>query len=62
MFFYDVIYSDGVRVMDSFTAENLNEAKLKAKANANKYDTAYYKVCRSYQRGQRASSGQSNWH
>ena len=62
MFFYEVIYSDGIKVMDSFTASNLTEAKAIAKQNASKYDTAYYKVCRSYQRGKRASSGISNWH
>jgi len=62
MFFYDVVYSDGIRVMDSFTAANLDEAKAIAKQNASKYDTAYYKVRRSYNRGKRASSGQSYWH
>jgi hypothetical protein len=62
--FYDVIYSDGVRVLDTIVAANLKEAKQIAAQNAKtkNYGTAYYKVARSYSGGVRGSSGQTNWH
>jgi hypothetical protein len=64
MFLYQVLYSDGVTVMDTIYASNLVEAKKIAAKNAKikNYATAYYKVARVYDRGIRASSGITNWH
>jgi len=61
---YQVIYSDGVTVIDYICASNLTEAKQIAKENAKSknYGTAYYKVCRCYNGGVRGSSNQVNWH
>ena len=59
---YEVVYSDGVTILDYVTASNLNEAKQIAKENAKKYTTAYYKVRRCYNGGVRGSSSTANWH
>jgi hypothetical protein len=59
---YQVIYSDGKRVLDQFTASNLTEAKQIAKSRARNYRTAYYKVSRCYNGGVRGSSSETNWH
>jgi hypothetical protein len=61
---YQVVYSDGVRVLDYITASNLAEAKKIAKENAKikNYGTAYYKVARCYNGGVRGSSNSTNWH
>jgi predicted DNA-binding ArsR family transcriptional regulator len=62
--FYKVVYSDGVRVLDTIEASNLAEAKQKAAANAKtkNYGTAYYKVSRCYSGGVMGSSGKQHWH
>jgi hypothetical protein len=59
---YEVIYSDGKTVLETFAADNLTEAKAKAKENRRNYKTAHYLVRRCYQRGIRANSGESFWH
>jgi hypothetical protein len=61
---YQVLYSDGVRVLDYIIASNLQEAKKIAKENARvkNYGTAYFKVARCYNGGVRGSSNQTNWH
>lgn len=61
---YQVLYSDGVRVLDFITASNLEEAKKIAAENAKvkNYGTAYYKVSRCYNGGVRGSSNKTNWH
>ena len=58
-FFYEVIYSDGVTVVDSFFANNLKEAKAIAaeRSKTINYGTSYYSICRNYNRGIKASSG-----
>ena len=61
---YQVVYSDGVRVLDYIYASNLHEAKKIANENAKtkNYGTAYYKVARCYNGGVRGSSNETNWH
>jgi hypothetical protein len=61
---YQVLYSDGVTVIDYIIASNLKEAKKIAKENSvkNNYSTAYYKVARCYNGGVMGSSSQTNWH
>lgn len=61
---YQVIYSDGITVVDFFTAANLTEAKKIAAERAKRIDyrTAYYKVSRCYNGAVRGSSGNTNWH
>lgn len=61
---YQVVYSDGVRIIDYIEASNLSEAKAIAKENAKtkNYGTAYYKVARCYNGGVRGSSNQTNFH
>lgn len=61
---YQVVYSDGVTIIDYITASNLTEAKKIAADNAKikNYGTAYYKVARCYNGGVRGSSNQTNWH
>jgi len=61
---YQVVYSDGVTVLDFIEASNLQEAKNIARENAKtkNYGTAYYKVARCYNGGVRGSNGQTNWH
>ena len=61
---YQVVYSDGVKILDYIKASNLSEAKAIAKNNAKikNYGTAYYKICRCYNGGVRDSSGRTNWH
>lgn len=61
---YQVVYSDGVTIIDYITASNLKEAKKIAADNAKvkNYGTAYYKVARCYNGGVRGSSNQTNWH
>jgi hypothetical protein len=61
---YQVVYSDGVRILDYVYASNLNEAKKIAAENAKtkNYGTAYYKVARCYNGGVRGSSNQTHWH
>ena len=61
---YQVLYSDGVRVLDIIFASNLQEAKKIANENAKikNYGTAYYKVARCYNGGVRGSSNLTNWH
>lgn len=61
---YQVLYSDGVKVLDFITASNLSEAKKIAAENAKtkNYGTAYYKVSRCYNGGVRGSSNETNWH
>ena len=61
---YQVVYSDGVTVLDYICASNLFEAKKIAAENAKtkNYGTAYYKVARCYNGGVRGSSNQINWH
>lgn len=59
---YQVIYSDGVRVLDYIIASNLVEAKKKARERAieKNYGTAYYKVRRCYNGGVNATK--TRWH
>lgn len=59
---YEVVYSDGVRVLDYIIASNLGEAKKIAAENARirNYGTAYYKVRRCYNGGVNALT--TNWH
>lgn len=61
---YQVIYSDGVRVLDYIVASNLKEAKQKAVENAKtkNYGTVYYKVARCYNGGVNGSSDETHWH
>ena len=61
---YQVLYSDGVTVIDWIKASNLQEAKVIAFENAKtkNYGTSYYKVARCYNGGVRGSSNQTNWH
>jgi len=61
---YQVVYSDGVKVLDFIIASNLQEAKQIAQENAKtkNYGTAYYKVSRCYNGGVRGSSNETNWH
>jgi hypothetical protein len=61
---YQVLWSDGLTVIDYIFASNLQEAKKIAKENAKtkNYKTAYYKVARCYNGGVRGSSNQTNWH
>ena len=58
-FIYNVFYSDGVTVVDTFNAQNLQDAKRKAKERSKTidYKTAYYTISRVYDRGIKASSG-----
>ena len=62
--YYQVIYSDGVKVLDLIVASNLTEAKKIAAENAKTkhYGTAYYKVARCYNGGVLGSSGKTFWH
>ena len=62
--FYQVVYSDGVKVLDHIVASNLQEAKKIAaeKAKSKNYGTAYYKVARCYSGGVHGSSGKTHWH
>ena len=59
---YEVVYSDGVRVLDYIIASNLREAKRIAAENARmkNYGTAYYKIRRCYNGGVNALT--TNWH
>ena len=59
---YEVVYSDGVRVLDYIISSNLSEAKKIASENARirDYGTAYYKVRRCYNGGVNALT--TNWH
>jgi len=61
---YQVLYSDGVKVLDLILASNLAEAKKIAAENAKtkNYGTAYYKVARCYNGGVHGSSGRTHWH
>lgn len=61
---YQVVYSDGVTIIDYVVASNLQEAKKIAAENAKvkNYGTSYYKVARCYNGGVRGSSGNTNWH
>ena len=61
---YQVLYSDGVTIIDYITAANLQEAKKIAAQNAitKNYGTSYYKVSRCYNGGVRGSSSVTNWH
>lgn len=61
---YEVVYSDGVTIIDYIFASNLKEAKAIALENAKtkNYGTAYYKVARCYNGGVRGSSTTTNWH
>ena len=61
---YQVVYSDGITILDLIFASNLAEAKKIAAENAKtkNYGTAYYKVARCYNGGVRGSSDQTNWH
>ena len=61
---YQVIYSDGVKIIDFIIASNLTEAKKIASENAKtkNYGTSYYKVARCYNGGVRGSSNETNWH
>lgn len=58
-FTYNVFYSDGVTIVDTFDAKNLKEAKSIARERSKNidYKTAYYSIARVYERGIRASSG-----
>ena len=60
---YEVVYSDGKRILDHIQASNLTEAKKIAKENAitKNYGTAYYKIARCYNIGERSQSGISYW-
>lgn len=60
--FYEVVYSDGVTIIDNIVASNLAEAKKIAYERARQYKTAYYKVRRYYNGGVFGSSGKSYWH
>ena len=62
--YYEVVYSDGVTIIDNFFASNLQEAKKIASENARvkNYGTAYFKVRRCYNGGVHGSSGKSYWH
>ena len=57
---YQVVYSDGVRILDYIIASNLAEAKKIAAENARNYGTAYYTVRRCYNGGVNAIT--NNWH
>lgn len=61
---YQVLYSDGKRVLEYIQASNLKEAKKIAKENAipKNYGTAYYMVSRCYSGGVLGSSGKNYWH
>jgi len=61
---YQVVYSDGKRILDYIFASNLKEAKKIAAENAKtkNYGTAYYKVARCYNGGVNGSSGTTHWH
>jgi hypothetical protein len=61
---YEVVYSDGVTVVDYIYASNLTEAKKIAAENAKvkNYGTAYYKVARCYNGGVMGSKPAKNWH
>ena len=61
---YQVVYSDGKRILDYVFAANLKEAKKIAAENAKtkNYGTAYYKVARCYNGGVNGSSGNTYWH
>lgn len=61
---YQVVYSDGIKVLDLIFASNLQEAKKIAAENAKikNYGTAYYKVSRCYNGGVRGSSCETHWH
>ncbi len=58
-FIYNVFYSDGVTVVDTFNAQNLKDAKRIAKERSKtiNYKTSYYTISRVYDRGIKASSG-----
>ena len=57
---YEVVYSDGVRILDYIIASNLAEAKKIASEKARNYGTAYYMVRRCYNGGVNALT--TNWH
>jgi hypothetical protein len=59
---YEVVYSDGVKIIDYVIASNLQEAKKIAAENAKtkNYGTSYYKVRRCYNGGVNGST--TNWH
>ena len=59
---YQVVYSDGAKVLDYIIASNLAEAKKIAAENARikNYGTAYYMVRRCYNGGVNAIT--NNWH
>lgn len=61
---YQVIYSDGVKVLDHIIAPNLKEAKKIAneRARTMNYGTAYFKVRRCYNGGVNGSKTTVNWH
>lgn len=58
--FYEVVYSDGITVIDTILASNLKEAKEKAALKAAEYKTAYYIVRRCWNGG--ANGSKTNWH
>ena len=60
---YEVVYSDGKRILDHIQASNLTEAKKIAKENAitKNYGTAFYKIARCYNIGERSQNGISYW-
>ena len=55
---YQVLYSDGVTVLEYIMASNLKEAKEIAKTK--NYKTAYYMVRRCYNGG--VNAVKNNWH
>ena len=58
-FTYNVFYSDGSTIVDTFNAKNLKEAKTIAKKRSKiiDYKTTYYSIARVYERGVKASNG-----
>lgn len=58
--FYEVVYSDGVTIIDTLCAANLKEAKQKAAEKAAEYKTAYYMVRRCWNGG--VNGLKTNWH
>jgi len=59
--YYQVLYSDGVTILDTIAAANLKEAKKIASERASEYKTVYYKVARCYNGGVRGCSAPC-WH
>lgn len=59
---YEVVYSDGVRVIDYIIASNLAEAKKIARDRAieKNYGTSYYMIRRCYSGGVNATT--VSWH